>query len=101
MGRAGFATAGAQAAQLKTSGVIVYPNPANNNAIIIFNTNKSTKYKLQLTDVSGKVLQTKTGETINGENKVMLDISKYAQGMYIIDLTDDEYGKRTLKLNKQ
>jgi hypothetical protein len=59
------------------------------------------KYQLELTDVSGKVLQTKTGETINDENKITVDVHQYAQGMYIINLTEDEHGKRTLKLNKQ
>jgi hypothetical protein len=98
---AGFAADDVQVSQLKTSGITVYPNPANNNAVILFNTNKTEKYQLELTDISGKVLQTKTGETIKGENKIVLNVSKYAQGMYVIHLTDDEHGTRTLKLNKQ
>jgi hypothetical protein len=85
----------------KTSVVTVYPNPASNNAVIQFHTSKTTKYQLKLTDISGKVLQTKTGVTNNGENKIMLNVSKYAQGIYLINLTDEEHGKRMLKLNKQ
>jgi hypothetical protein len=87
--------------QQKTLLLSVYPNPANNNAVVQFTSNKTGKYTVELTDVSGKVLQTKNGSAVVGKNNITIDISKYAQGMYIINLTDDEHGKRTLKLNKQ
>ncbi|MEO8712521.1 MAG: T9SS type A sorting domain-containing protein [Parafilimonas sp.] len=79
----------------------MYPNPANNNAVVQFTSNKTLNYTVEITDVSGKVLQTKNGTAVVGKNNVMIDVSKYAQGMYMITLTDDEHGKRTLKLNKE
>ncbi|MBS1747921.1 MAG: T9SS type A sorting domain-containing protein [Bacteroidetes bacterium] len=85
----------------KISSVIVYPNPTRQTAVINFTANKTTKYKIELTGITGNILQIKTGETIQGENKIMLDVSQYAQGLYIIKISDNENGIRILELNKQ
>ena len=98
---AGSAMADINAKQLKTSALTVYPNPANDNAVIIFKTTKAEKYSLELTDISGKQLQKINGNAIAGENKIIINVGSFAQGMYLINLTDDEHEKRILKLNKQ
>jgi hypothetical protein len=43
----------------------VYPNPAKNMATISFTT--TGNYIMKLTDVSGNVLQTKTGVGVEGK----------------------------------
>jgi len=45
--------------QTRAPGINLYPNPANHTAVIQFNSSKVSDYKLELTEVSGKVLQTK------------------------------------------
>ena len=79
----------------------VFPNPANKLATVIFNTNKSGKYALELTDVSGKLLKKITGESIAGENSIAIDVSRYPRGMYLVVLTNDEHGRKAVKLYKE
>lgn len=79
----------------------LYPNPAKNNATVQLNTNKAGKYIIELTDISGKLLQTKTITAISGTNKIGVDINRYAQGVYIITITDSGNNKRTLKFTKE
>jgi hypothetical protein len=88
-------------AESKTSSITVYPNPANKTATVQVNSSKVNNYSLELTDISGKTLQTKTGSLSAGSNQIMVDVSKYASGMYMINLTDEEHGRKVLKLNKE
>jgi hypothetical protein len=88
-------------AELKTSSITVYPNPANRTAIVQVNSFKVDNYTLELTDISGKVLQTKTGNLSVGINQIVIDVSEYASGVYVINLTDGEHGRRMLKLDRQ
>jgi len=87
--------------QTRVSGINVYPNPANHTAVVRFNSSKVSDYKLELTDVSGKVLLNKTGKMLTGENKIKVDVSKYAPGIYMINLMDGEHGRRMVKMQKE
>ena len=86
--------------QTKASGITVYPNPATNTTIVQFNSSKASDYKVELTDVTGKVLQTITGKLSPGVNKVEIDVSKYAAGLYMVNVIENER-KRALMLNKE
>jgi hypothetical protein len=79
--------------------ISVYPNPANTNTTLSFNANG--KYAITIADISGKVLQTKTGVAIKGANIIKLDVSKYASGIYLITIVDEKNRQQTLKLNKE
>jgi hypothetical protein len=68
----------------------VYPNPANNTAVVLVTSNKISSYSFELTDVSGKVLQSKTGKLSREENKIVLDVSNYTPGIYLINVIDKE-----------
>ena len=81
------------------SSISLYPNPAKTNATLSFNADG--KYAITVTDVSGKILQTKTGVAIKGENIIQLDVSQYASGIYLITIADEKNKKQTLKLNKE
>jgi len=77
----------------------IYPNPAKTNATLSFNANG--KYSITITDVSGKTLQTKTGVAVKGTNVIQLNVSKYASGIYLINIVDEKNRQQTLKLNKE
>ncbi len=79
--------------------VSVYPNPAKSNATLSFNADG--KYTINISDVSGKILQTKTGVTFKGINTIQLDVSKYASGLYLVTITDEKNRKQTLRLSKE
>jgi hypothetical protein len=79
---------------------VIYPNPAYQTATIVFTSQKVTKYTLQLTDVAGKVLSTQQVLSQLGVNNITIDVSRYAKGIYFINLIDAKE-KHAFKLNKQ
>jgi hypothetical protein len=84
-----------------TNGLTVFPNPAQTIAKLVFNEeDEGMAYTITVTDIAGKVLQTKTGITTEGSNMVNIDLSKYAEGVYIIRLTDTE-GSKSISVVKE
>ena len=77
----------------------VYPNPAKTNATLLFNADG--KYAITIADVSGKTLQTKTGIANKEQNIIQLDVSKYANGLYLVTITNEKNRKQTVKLSKE
>ena len=77
----------------------IYPNPAKTTATIAFNA--TGKYTLKLTDISGTVLQTKTGTGVNDKNILQLDVSKYAAGVYFVIISNGQNEMQTLRLTKE
>ena len=77
----------------------IYPNPAKATATISFN--ETGNCILRLTDVSGRVVQTKTIVGTKGRHTVQLDVSKYAKGVYLVTITNEKNERRTLQLNKE
>ncbi len=79
--------------------IAVYPNPAKTNATLSFNA--EGRYTLTITDLSGNVLQTRTGVANKGANSIQLDVSNYASGVYLITIIDEKNRRQTLWLNKE
>jgi len=77
----------------------VYPNPARTMATISFAA--TGNYTLLVTDISGRVLQTKTGNAVKDANSIQLNVSGYAAGMYLITLTNNKDKNYILKLRKE
>ena len=88
------------AKQINTSSLIsVYPNPAKTTITLSFTANG--KYSITVSDISGKILQNKTGIALKGLNTIQFDVSKYAGGVYFIIISDEKNNKQTIRLNKQ
>jgi hypothetical protein len=76
----------------------IYPNPAKTTVTVKFNA--AGNCTLKLTDATGTVLQTKTITAIKGANNILLDVSRYATGVYFVTLSDEKNQTQTLQLNK-
>jgi hypothetical protein len=91
---------GEQATAQTVTTFSAYPNPTKSVANISFNANKTEAYQLSLTDLTGKQLLQKTGNTLVGKNILQVNLSNYASGMYIVKLIIN--GKiQTLKVYKE
>ena len=77
-----------------------YPNPSQGLITVIFSSDKGTKYKLVITDITGRQVISKEITASAGSNKVNADISKYANGIYMLSLISDK-GVQTIKVVKQ
>ncbi|HEX5151048.1 MAG TPA: T9SS type A sorting domain-containing protein [Parafilimonas sp.] len=78
----------------------VFPNPATKTVFIVFTAKEQISYSFELKDISGKILLSKNGRSIIGKNKISIDISKYAQGIYFVTF-NNEHIQRSLKLVKE
>ncbi len=76
--------------------ISVYPNPAE-NYIEVLNTVTTDKVRINLYDVTGKLITTK--ETIY--YKEIIDISKYARGLYFVEIMNGDNRIYRTKIIKQ
>ncbi|MEZ4915496.1 MAG: T9SS type A sorting domain-containing protein [Chitinophagales bacterium] len=68
--------------------VYLTPNPLNGNALNIFyNANKSETIAIRLSDINGKILNTKEVVSKEGKNKVTFNNLNLAGGVYFVNLS--------------
>jgi chitodextrinase len=66
----------------------VFPNPANNEFTTVIYTGKPDKMQINLFDATGKLLIKKTLDANVGRNDVLVDISAYKAGFYLLKVTN-------------
>ena len=64
----------------------VYPNPANDHAIVSFNATTEDNYNIRLIDITGRIIQSVNYTSIIGENQYQMSLSSVAKGVYNIIL---------------
>ncbi len=69
--------------------ITMIPNPANGLAEIQFNANRSGSVMIQIFDLSGRNVLTKTTMAEQGVNNFMIDFSSMASGTYILTVIQD------------
>lgn len=66
------------------------PNPtADGRVKVLFRVDNETNCNLVVTDLAGKLLLTKTVTAITGLNTIPIDLSAYANGMYLLTVKTD------------
>lgn len=84
-----------------TKPAMIMPNPAKDVAYYSFNAAGGFKYTVDVTSISGKLLQRKTGTAVPGVNTVKLDVHEYSNGLYLVTLINEKGERSTLKLVKE
>jgi len=62
----------------------MYPNPAQKQVTISFNTANDSQYLFTIYDVTGRKLSEISGTAVQGINEILLDVSAYVKGVYVI-----------------
>jgi hypothetical protein len=77
----------------------VYPNPAENQLNIVFNSGDEETIDVTITDISGKQVAKEAVVVARGGNKITYNTSKLSKGMYIITikLSDGNITERFIK----
>jgi hypothetical protein len=78
---------------------VLFPNPASSNISIINKRGLNQIKSIQVTDVSGKMIENFEYEKVQSEIK--LDIQHYANGSYFVILILDNGMKVNLPLQKR
>ena len=79
---------------------VAYPNPAKQIATLKFSSTQKEKYTINITDLTGKIILHSEGITNGGTNIIQLNVSNFANGVYIVNLIKGGKEKQTLKLIK-
>ncbi len=72
----------------KQSDFKLYPNPGTGKYFIDFHNQKSRYLKIQISDLSGRVLMTENIILHKGSNLISLDISDLSNGIYLMSCFD-------------
>lgn len=79
----------------------VYPNPADNYAVVGIQLQKASPVALRIYDISGKVVYSNDTEQVGtGKNEITINTSSFAAGVYtIVVQTDDSILRDKLVVN--
>ena len=88
---------------IRNEGLLIfslYPNPVKGNLVLEWNSESAGKAVVIITDLSGHIIYNKESEIITGNNKVVVDVSKFAKGIYNLKVKsgDDKYSQTFNKL---
>ncbi|HWI91744.1 MAG TPA: T9SS type A sorting domain-containing protein, partial [Flavisolibacter sp.] len=82
------------------SEVRLYPNPSKGSSALSIPLSQASSVRLQVMDSKGAVVQQKQIMLPAGNNTVPIDVSKYAEGVYSVQVQYNNQTK-TIKLIKQ
>jgi hypothetical protein len=86
---------------VSTNGMIIYPNPTNGLFTLNYSSNISESNSINIYDLVGQVVLTKTVAQTSGTNIVTFDISGFSQGIYMLELNIvNEKGERKIEFHK-
>ncbi len=78
----------------------ISPNPANSNAAIIFNYPlPGVKYSISISNATGITVYSSVNVTVAGQNRLLLDLSSWRNGLYLVRLLTDK-DMQTVRLIK-
>ncbi len=70
-------------------GLSLYPNPTEGELNVSFNVSSNQTMNFVVTDLLGKVVQTKNIQAASGSNLVVLSTDNLANGMYLLQIGND------------
>jgi hypothetical protein len=62
----------------------VFPNPVQDKLNIVLNTIGAEKLTLSITDLAGRIISTKSFETVQGDNNISFNTASLAKGTYLV-----------------
>ncbi len=70
------------------SAISTYPNPVSDNVTVSITSEENSNISLAIYDMYGKLISGQKANVVKGNNKINLNTSELAQGVYFISITD-------------
>ena len=67
-----------------------FPNPFNCKTTIFFNLDKSQKCTLNIYDINGRLVDTKSNFYRGGNNYLLWDATRFSSGVYLYSISTEE-----------
>lgn len=82
----------------KLRALSIFPNPANDIAHIVFDSNINTVVNITVYNIVGKTISTQKTSITSGLNDIKIDVNNFHKGIYLVKI---QYGNntQTLKMN--
>lgn len=77
-----------------------YPNPSSDRVNVTFTSAIRSRYTVKMVDVTGRVLNTVSGNAIAGENHIDMNVATLSNGLYMI-VVESADGQSQLRFMKQ
>jgi len=74
-----------------SNGFEIFPNPTSNKASLEFNSTSDLDGQMNVYNVSGKKVHSRTLDISSGVNVIKEDFSILTQGVYFIEITNDQF----------
>lgn len=74
-------------------GLRAYPNPTIGIVTLLFGAVEEKKYELQLSDITGNILNTINVTSVKGLNSIDLNLVHYSKGIYLIKLNTSDHSE--------
>jgi hypothetical protein len=68
--------------------MLLYPNPAQDYALLQISNIKSDKLNINVTDINGRILQQQSIQNIGSSHQTVINVADFAAGIYFINITD-------------
>jgi hypothetical protein len=78
--------------ELNLEDLKLYPNPADQEVFVSFDTDLVGEYTLQVVDLLGRVVETRTVTFVEGYNNIRFAAANYAEGLYFIQMDEQLLG---------
>jgi hypothetical protein len=69
----------------------LYPNPVSDNLTIELNSLTYTTLKIELVDLTGKIMKNKIADNFIGNSKYSMDITDISKGIYFLKVSGDRF----------
>ena len=80
-------TIGIPEVPISDASVLIYPTPTNGSFTLSYLNNDNSETTINIYNLVGQIVLTKTASQVNGLNTVNFDISSFSQGIYMLGLT--------------
>jgi len=77
--------------EYRTPGIELYPNPASGLLTLEFQNLESGMYTTELVDITGKVILSERITINENKKKVILDLTRYTEGLYLIKIQGEKF----------
>ena len=89
-------TVSIQDEEFNESNLVLYPNPASENANLEFELSNKSEVRIDVVDITGKQVYSENMNTLNsGNQKVQINTSNFNEGVYFVTLSSE--GTKTTK----
>jgi hypothetical protein len=79
--------------------LVISPNPAQNTAHVSFSTERNAVHDITVSDFTGKVVSSNSYKVMQtGEQNIVIDASKFKQGLYLVLIQREGHSLGTAKL---